>query len=47
MSQRPKKTLAVKKETIRHLELRPLSNDQLAQVAGGTWQPRKSISCCC
>jgi len=39
--------LTVKKETIRILEKRVLSEDQLAQVAGGTWQPRKSISCCC
>ncbi len=51
MRQRPTpRPLTVKKETIRILDKRVLSEDQLAQVAGGgfgTYQPRKSISCCC
>lgn len=50
MRQRPtRKPLTVKKETLRILDQRVLSEDQLAQVAGGygTYQPRKSISCCC
>jgi hypothetical protein len=33
----------LKKETIRQLDLRPLSTDELAQVAGGGYK----ATCCC
>lgn len=36
---------ALKKETIRQLDLRPLSADELAGVAGGTYWPRYTCHC--
>jgi len=39
----------LKRETLRNLDPRVLTGEELAGVAGGagTDQPRKSISCCC
>ena len=51
MRQRPTKkhTLTLRKETLRNLEQRALSGEELAQVAGGTQEniPRKSCTCYC
>lgn len=37
--------LRLKKETVRALDRRTLSDDQLAQVAGGTYIPRQTCRC--
>ncbi|HEU5059897.1 MAG TPA: hypothetical protein VFU21_25375 [Kofleriaceae bacterium] len=41
----PTRKLELRKETVRALDQKVLDDQQLAQVAGGTWYPRKSCNC--